>query len=155
YGERFPRVLKWDDRRSIGMLVLASPDPKHHSATNPRGWLSDPKLDAISPRGKPIFRQLVLGWAARSVAECKGRGAQGVIVWDVEGEEFQPLVFVGDPRMLPQLAPEFDELADEVFQMFTDAALKTGICIRPSRIDRVEDATAKSHWRHGHMAFDP
>jgi hypothetical protein len=155
YAEQFPRVLKWDDRRPIGMLVLASSDAKHRSPTNPRGWFSEPKLDALSPRGRSVFRQRALAWASRSATECKARGAQGIIAWDIEGEEFPQIVFVGDPRKLPELAPEFDTLADEFFRVFTAAGLKTGVCIRPSRIYRSENANASSSWRHGHMAFDP
>jgi hypothetical protein len=155
YRERFPRVLKWDDRRPIGMLTLANSDPKTHSPTNPRGWFGDPKLDAMSLRGKANFRQRVLAWVAASIKECRARGAQGLIVWDVEGEEFQPLVYVGDPRRVPELAPEFDAIADEFFRAFTAAGFKTGVCIRPSRIYRPENANANSPWRHGHMAFDP
>ncbi len=75
-----------------------------------------------------------------------------MIVWDVEGEEYPPLVFVGDPRKLPQLAPEMDAIADEVFKVFSDAGLRTGICIRPSRIVRQQATTP---WRHDFMGFDP
>ena len=155
YGKRIPRALKWTDRRPIAMLMLASSAAQHHSATNPRGWLSDPRINTTTPQGRAVFKKKVMGWANRSVSQCRLRDAQGVIVWDVEGEEFGPIVFVGDPRMLPQLAPELDEIADEVFKKFSDAGLKTGVCIRPSRIARSSDSKTGSPWRHNHMAFDP
>ena len=152
YGQQHPRVLRWADRRPIAMLMLASVAQEHHSATNPRGWLNDPRLDVIAPEGRDAFRRKILGWASRSVSQCRLRNAQGVVFWDPEGEEFRPIVYVGDPRKVVDLAPEFDAVADEVFKMFADAGLKTGVCIRPSRVVR---PTADSPWRHVHMGFDP
>lgn len=152
YAQQHARVLHWSDRRPIAMLMLASVAPEHHSGTNPRGWLNDPHLDVITPDGKEAFRRKVLGWARRSVSQCQQRGAQGVIAWDIEGEQFRPIVYVGDPRKVSELAPEFDEVADEFFKIFTDAGLKTGVCLRPSRVVR---STPSSPWMHQHMGFDP
>jgi hypothetical protein len=134
------------------MLMLANSADQHHSATNPRGWLNDAKIDVMTPKGQAAFRKKIVRWAQRSISQCTLRGAQGVILWDIEGEEFRPIVYVGDPRALPQLAPEFDAIAEEVFKMFSGAHLKTGICIRPSRITRSNN---RSRWRHDHMGFDP
>jgi hypothetical protein len=155
YGQEFPRVLKWPDRRPISMLMLASVDPRHQSATNPRGWLNDPAIDVTTPAGREAFRSRLLGWADGAVQICRWRGAQGVIVWDLEGEQFQPIVYVGDPRMMPTLVPEMDPIADEFFKKFTDAGLRTGVCIRPSRIARREAGKGGCPWWHHHMAFDP
>ncbi len=152
YAQQCPRVLRWSDRRPIAMLMLASVAPEHHSATNPRGWLNDPHLDVITPDGKEVFKRRVLAWARRSVSQCQQRGAQGVIAWDIEGEQFRPIVYVGDPRKVTELAPEFDEVADEFLKIFTDAGLKTGVCLRPSRVVRSSPA---SPWMHQHMGFDP
>jgi hypothetical protein len=155
FAERFPRVLRWPDRRPIAMLMLAN--QAHRSSTNPRGWLNDASIEVTTPTGREVFRNRLLAWADRSIGECRKCDAQGAIVWDVEGEEFGPLVYVGDPRMLPELAPEFDAAADEFFKKFTDAGLKTGVCIRPSRIARRKSSkdAMSTGWRHGHMAFDP
>ncbi len=153
FRERSPRALKWPDRRPIAMLMLASSAAQHHSSTNPRGWLNDPRIDATIADGRENFKNQVLRQRARRCLEqCELRGAQGVIVWDIEGEEYPPLVFVGDPRKLSQLAPEMDAIADEVFKTFSEAGLKTGVCIRPSRIVRQNAATP---WRHEFMGFDP
>ncbi len=46
--------------------------------------------------------------------------------------------------MLPQAAPEMDEYADAFFRKFLDAGLKTGVCIRPSRII----PNPKGGWKH-------
>jgi hypothetical protein len=153
FRQRFPRVLNWPDRRPITMLMLASSAAEHHSSTNPRGWLNDPRVDVTTPDGRDAFKnQMLQQRAQRCVDQCELRGAQGVIVWDVEGEEYPPLVFVGDPRKLPQLAPEMDAIATDVFKVFSDAGLKTGICIRPSRIAKQKGETP---WRHDFMGFDP
>jgi hypothetical protein len=152
YGQQHPRVLNWADRRPIAMLMLASVAKEQHSTTNPRGWLHDINLNVITPEGREVFKQKLLGWARRSVSQCLQRGAQGVVAWDVEGEEFRPIVYVGDPRKIPQLDPEFDEISDEFFKTFTDAGLKTGVCLRPSRVVR---PSAGSPWTHTHMGFDP
>jgi hypothetical protein len=57
--------------------------------------------------------------------------AQGMILWDVEGQEFPHATsYLGDPRSLP---PELDGVIDEFFQRFRDAGLRTGLCIRPQR----------------------
>jgi len=58
--------------------------------------------------------------------------AQGMVVWDLEGSEFNRLGYVGDPRMLQTLAPELESLAivDSYFKKFTDAGLRVGVAIR-------------------------
>jgi hypothetical protein len=63
--------------------------------------------------------------------------AQGMILWDVEGEEFKPgVTYIGDPRLLPSLAPEMDKFADEFFATFRDAGFRVGVCIRPQVLKR-------------------
>jgi hypothetical protein len=145
-----PFQLKWPDRRPIGMLALSSNG--HLSATNPRGWLSDPKANFTGPAGAKRFRQQILEVADRSIAILKSMGAQGMIFWDMEGEEFSNINYVGDPRMTAKLAPEMDAVAPEFFARFHKAGLRTGVCLRPSRI--VPGWDGKSKWQHDHMGFD-
>jgi hypothetical protein len=58
--------------------------------------------------------------------------AQGVITWDIEGQEFPHAIsYVGSPDKLAEVAPEMDQIADEYFALFRNAGLKIGICIRP------------------------
>src|SRR5207248_647299 len=71
YAHQFPRVLEWPDRRPIAMLILASTGAEHHSATNPRGWLNNPKLDVTTTEGLAAFEKSILAWADRSVERCK------------------------------------------------------------------------------------
>jgi hypothetical protein len=154
YALQHPRVLKWNDRRAISALFVASSAAIHHSVSNPRGWLNDPKLDAVSEQGRPAFDHKMLAWADNAVKILKQMDGQGMILWDLEGEQYANLTYVGEPRMLPKLAPEMDEIADQMFQRFRDAGLRTGICIRPSRILPTE-AGDKNPYRHVHMKFDP
>jgi hypothetical protein len=70
----------------------------------------------------------------------------------MEGEEFSNINFVGDPRMTATLAPEMEAVAPEFFERFHKAGLRTGVCIRPSKI--VPAADGKSKWQHSHTDFD-
>lgn len=145
-----PFRVQWPDRRPIGMLMLAS---HHHSSpTNPRGWFNEPALNVTGEGGVQEFRDKLLEAADRSIAILQDMGAQGMIFWDMEGEQFSNIHYVGDPRMTAKLAPEMDAVAPEFFARFLKAGLRTGVCIRPSRV--VPGWDGKSKWQHSHMGFD-
>jgi hypothetical protein len=128
YRSDFPPLLEWNDRRSIGMAVLSTSSPAHHSATNPRGWFNDPELNAFDAAE---FRRRMIEYARSTVRVSKANDAQGVIVWDIEGQEFPHATsYIGDPRSLP---PEVEPVADEFFRVLRDGGLKIGLCIRPQR----------------------
>lgn len=125
--------LRWEDRRPVGVLFLAS--NYHSSATNPRGWFNEPGLDFTSAGGAERFRTALREYTDRSLAILKRTGAQGVIVWDLEGEQFpHKTSFIGDPRTLDRLAPEMAAAADEFFQRLRDAGLRVGVTIRPQQL---------------------
>jgi hypothetical protein len=129
----WPGGARWPDRRPIGVLFLAS--TYHSSPTNPRGWFNDRSLDFVGPGGKERFRKALLDYADTSITNLLQLGAQGVIVWDLEGEQFpHKTSFIGDPRALDQLAPEMAPVADEFFKRFRDAGLKVGVTIRPQNL---------------------
>jgi hypothetical protein len=152
YAKAHPRVLKWRDRRPIGAILLASSAAQHRSKSNPRAWFNDPKLAATDPKA---FRKRVLGWADESIRVLKAMDAQGMIFWDVEGEELpHPTTFIGDPRLVKQFAPEMDAVADELFAKFLKAGIRTGVCIRPSRIRPQFDKKSAIPVVHDHMDFD-
>jgi hypothetical protein len=116
FAEAFPYKLKWEDRRPIGMLFASSRG--NVSSTNPRGWISK-KYDAVVDTNRTEFRKGMLDTASRAVALCREANAQGVILWDPEGQEWpHPTSYLGDPRSLP---PEMDAVADEFFGAFTVA----------------------------------
>jgi hypothetical protein len=128
-----PVGIHWPDRRPIGVLFLAS--DFHASATNPRGWFNDPGLDFTGPEGSQRFRKALLDYTDRSIANLKRTGAQGVIVWDLEGEQFpHKTTFIGDPRLLDRLAPEMAAAADEFFARLRSAGFKVGLTIRPQQL---------------------
>jgi hypothetical protein len=139
--------LQWLDRRPIAMLSRSSGFKGHTSASNPRGWMNNPKLNVLTRDGKAEFRQAMLKEAERSVKVIKDTGGQGMIFWDVEGQENpHPITYIGDPRLVKRLAPEMDEIADDYFKIFRDAGLRTGVCIRPSQVYFDE---MKKQWSHG------
>lgn len=145
-GQHKPSVA-WKDRRPIAMVVHSSGFKGHVSRANPRGWLNNPKLDVFTERGKVHFRGEMRKAAEQSVKVIKDTGGQGMILWDVEGQENpHPISFIGDPRMTKTLAPEMDEVADEYFKVYADAGLRTGVCLRPSQV-YLDTKTMK--WLHG------
>ncbi len=128
-----PIKVHWPDRRPIGTLFLAS--DYHSSAKNPRGWFNDPNLDVTGTNGLQRFRTALLDYTDRSIAILKRTGAQGVIVWDVEGEQFpHKTTFIGDPRELGHLAPEMAAVADEFLGRLRGAGLRVGLTIRPQQL---------------------
>lgn len=126
----WPMGARWPDRRPVGVLFLAN--TYHSSTTNPRGWFNDQSLDFTGPGGKERFRTALLNYADTSITNLERLGAQGVIVWDLEGEEFpHKISFIGDPRTLNLVAPEMAATVNEFFKRFRDAGLKVGVTIRP------------------------
>jgi hypothetical protein len=143
FAQIYPARLKWPDRRPIGALFFCQSDTKW--PTNPRGWFSDEKVDVTTVAGRQVFAKRLMTYADQSIAELKDVGAQGMVVWDVEGQEMPHAIsYLGDPRVLPRAAPEMDVLADEFFARFRKAGLKVGVCIRPSRIV----PNGKGGWKH-------
>jgi hypothetical protein len=133
FAEAFPATLSWTDRRPIGQLVLATSVAGY--PTNPRGWLLDSTIDTTTPAGLAAFRTKVLAWADQSVAILKELNAQGMITWDIEGEQFpHPVTYLCDPRVLSRAAPEMEPIADEYFRKFTSAGLRVGVCVRPQTL---------------------
>jgi hypothetical protein len=136
--------VDWADHRPIGALHLAS--VAHVSATNPRGWFNQSEFDITGAGGGERFRAELLAYADRSIAILQSSGAQGMIVWDLEGEQHpQKVSYLGDPRVLQRAAPEMAAAADEFFGRFRAAGLKVGMTIRPQQLDL---STAPPRQRH-------
>ena len=133
FTEQYPSLLHWDNHKPIGQLIIASSSGR--SKTNPRGWFNDPAIDVTTPRGMADFRERFLAWADRSVSYLQNLKAQGMVTWDMEGEEYkQPTSYIGDPRLVGRLAPEMTGLADAYFKRFTAAGFRVGVCIRPQQL---------------------
>jgi hypothetical protein len=144
YAGKYPFQINWKDRRPIGAIFLAG--PQINVATNPRRWtMNFGEIDITNDKGKAAFRTALLKLADNSIQVLKDTGAQGMITWDPEGEEFIGACYYGDPRLVPTLAPEMEfkndgtkSAIDEYFEKFRAAGLKVGICIRPQQIEVVD-----------------
>ena len=140
YRKRYPFQLTWADHRPIGAILLASSGVDQR--TNPRRWIMNSgKIDITTEVGKRDFRRALLGLAKESVKVLKDINAQGMITWDIEGQETSSACFYGDPRLTATLAPEMDfkgdgktTTADAYFKTFRAAGLRVGVCIRPQQI---------------------
>jgi hypothetical protein len=126
-------VHYWPDHRPIGQLFLS--DYSHSSPTNPRGWFNRPADDFVGAQGRGEFRHRLLAYADRSIAVLCATGSQGVIVWDIEGQQYpQKISYIGDPRLIGKLAPEMQAVVDEFFSRFRRAGLRVGLTIRPQQL---------------------
>ena len=148
YAGKYPFQVDWKDHRPIGAIFLAG--PQINVPTNPRRWTTNyGDIDVTNDKGKAAFRAALLKQADNSVQVLKETGAQGMITWDPEGEEFGGEVYYGDPRLVPTLAPEMEfkndgtrSAIDEYFEKFRAGGLKVGICIRPQQIAMVDGRPA-------------
>ncbi len=123
-------VIDWPDRRPLGMLHMAS--VAHRSKLNPRGWFNNPSLDVRTA----AFRARALAYADQSIRVIKENGGQGMVVWDLEGQEYDHKIsFIGDPRIAETLAPEWRGVIDEFFARFRAAGLRLGLTIRPQQFE--------------------
>lgn len=139
----------WSDRRPIGALHISSVELGLRAAKNdknPRGWsIGDPNIDITTEEGLTLFHEKMMAFARHSVSVCTNLNAQGVIVWSLEGQQFPHTIsYVGSPDKLGENAPEMDAIADEWFKVFSDAGLRTGVCLRPHKLWTPPDAP---NWR--------
>ena len=147
YAATFSQTLHWPDRRPLGYLMLSSSVPHRPSGKNPRGWFNnDADVDVTTEAGRAAFAKHLTEYADNSIRVLKAMNAQGMITWDIEGQEFPHATsYVGDPRKVGLLAPEMEPLADAYFARFRNAGLKVGVCIRPQLITRAADGSASQH----------
>ena len=146
-GQKRPMALKWADRRPIGTAFIAQAGTGWSG--NPRGYIVGlrDKEDIHSQAGLAAFGKRLLEYADQCIVELKDKNAQGVIVWDLEGQEKpHSISYVGDPRKLPQVAPEMDRFADAFMKKFSDAGFRTGVTLRPT--DYYDAAPGKRNWTH-------
>lgn len=136
YTQLNPAELNWPDRRAIGYAMLSSTVPHPAGGKNERGWFSDdPNVDVTTESGRERFRAELMTYADVCIQCLKDMNAQGVITWDIEGQQYPHATsYVGDPTMLAQVAPEMEPVADEYFKKFRDAGLRVGVCIRPQQL---------------------
>ena len=133
FGDAYPMTLDWPDRRPIPMIHVADGQT---TEKNPRGWKHAIPLpadwDIAAPDSHERFREAALRGARNIADTCRRMGAQGVIVWQIEGQEHNNFAYYGDPQILPYVAPEMDAVADEFFAILRDAGLRVGVTLRPT-----------------------
>jgi len=156
----------WPDRRPIGTWFIGtSPFYLKHTdfhewLTNPNGWFADNTIDATDTNATAWAARIMSGVDA-NITELKATNAQGIIIWDLEGDRnFQPITYIGDPRKVQdsRLAPEWGtpislndgvtssssiQVIDAMFQKFKDAGFKVGLTIRPQELE----------WNHDNGCF--
>lgn len=133
----------WSDRRPLALLRMwVATD----ATGNPRSYDHvPPGADLTTADGRRIYATALAQAGTTIGRRLVSAGYQGVIVWDIEGKQHNDLLYVGDPRRLPELAPEMDLAADGFFAALRQAGLRTGVLLRPQRLER--DVTAASGWR--------
>jgi len=143
-----PAVLKWPDRRPIFRAFFGGGLPKEQAVAN----LKNPE-SVVPPILDEKFRDNLLKKMGGVIEAAKVADAQGVILWDMEGETFpHAITYIGDPRLIRLLNPQMDLVADEAIKKLRDAGLKVGITLRPSRV--IYDAE-KNSARHTHTGVEP
>ena len=125
YGKARPMQFEWKDRRPIIPSFMGDWFPYHDPIA---ATLTKPT--DIQPSDE--FRERVMAEADKLIAKMKEINAQGVIVWNIEGNSPSVIKYVGDPHMIEYMCPEADAVADEFFQKIRDAGFKVGVCLRPS-----------------------
>lgn len=142
WREAYPQALIWDDRRPICANWIS--EKSQQSASNPRGYAWNADLDVTD--GAAIKTALVTRVQA-AIDGCKLHYGQGLILWDIEGQEFpHPMTYVGNPGglfgnqswMEAGGAPEIEQVVDgeriidTLFRMIREAGLRPGLTLRPS-----------------------
>lgn len=126
-----PAVVNWPDRRPINAWFIGELSAR--SATNPRGYFQRSDLDVSNATQ---FRKVALDNAIwiRDKMNARPIRPQGIIVWDIEGQEFiHATTYIGDPKAFESgYAPEMNAVADDIFKTFRDAGYRVGVTIRPT-----------------------
>lgn len=161
---QWPRELSWLDHRAIGTVYLASspqgnPNQPGGFPNNPRRYYGDSNpsdFDITTTAGLAAFQARIIQQALSNVQNANQMGAQGVITWDIEGEEYpQPTSYVCEPDEIAQEAPEMEsvisnsqspyagmKLDDAYFSIMRQAGLRLGVCVRPQHFTINSDGTA-------------
>lgn len=141
----------WTDRRPIAQYFISQ--AQYVTKLNPGGYLNK-EVNVSTEAGNEAFRKLLLESADRWIGIMKEADAQGMVVWDLEGYQQASMVYVGDPRILPDYSPEMNAVADEFFKKFLAAGLRTGVCIRPNKIFLIPPEGVAKWGKWGYLIYD-
>ena len=163
FAAKYPSQIAWSDRRAIGTAYLASSPANTGDGTqaggfptNPRRYFNDSTIDVTSAAGLQAFQNRMLTQAANNVVNAQALDGQGVITWDIEGEQFpQSTSYVCSPDQIATVAPEMEstitdknstffgqKLDDAYFKTMSGAGLKIGLCLRPQMFTMTPDGRA-------------
>jgi len=145
FANTYPSQMTWTDKRIIGTAYVASSPVGENNITLPSGFPTNPTVDITSASGLQTFQDRMLAQAAADVENARNMSAQGVITWDIEGEEYaQTTSYVCSPDQIGAVAPEMEstitdgtspyvgwKLDDAYFRTMTNAGLRVGLCLRP------------------------
>jgi len=130
YRKAHPALLNWPDRRPILRLFFGGGLAKEEAVAN----LKDPD-NAKPPPADPKYQSFVLARMKRLVEAAKVVNAQGVILWDLEGDTFpHATTYIGDPRLIRLLNPQMEMVIDEGIKILKEGGLRVGMTLRPSRV---------------------
>lgn len=163
FATTYPSQMTWSDKRIIGTAYLASSPAGGGDVTqpggfptNPRRYFNDASVDITNVSGLQAFQNRMLAQAASTVANAQALNAQGVITWDIEGEQYpQTTSYVCSPDQIAAVAPEMEtavlnpgssyfgqKLDDAYFKTLTSAGLRVGLCLRPQVFSLGANGTA-------------
>ncbi|WP_419806318.1 hypothetical protein [Terriglobus sp.] len=152
FSSTYPSQMTWSDHRILGTAYLASSPANPGDKTkpggfpnNPRRYFNDPSVNVTQQAGLQTFQDRVLAQAASNVANTRAMNGQGIVTWDLEGEQYpQDTSYVCSPDQIATVAPEMESLVlnkrspyfgtrldDAYFKTMTDAGLRVGVCVRP------------------------
>ncbi len=167
FAKIYPSQLNWTDRRILGTAYLASSPAGGGDetqpggfATNPRRYFNDASVDVTTTKGLQAFQDRLLAQAVSNVTNARNLNGQGVITWDIEGEQYpMNTSYVCSPDQIAAVAPEMEsavlnpsspfygqKLDDAYFKTMTQAGLKVGVCIRPQLFALNSNGTASQNF---------
>ncbi len=172
FAATYPSQMTWTDRRILGTAYLAS-SPSNSNInqpggfpTNPRRYFNDSSVDITTGTGMRNFQSRMLAQAGENVRTAQQLNSQGVITWDIEGEQYpQNTSYVCSPEQIARVAPEMElpvmdsssayygqPLDTAYFRTMTDAGLRVGVCLRPQVFGLNADGTAQQTFLSGNAA---
>ena len=153
WSQTWPAQLQWPDRRIIGTAYLASSGDGATTlsagfANNPRRYFNNgdaSTFDINTADGLRRFQSRLMQQAADSVTNLRRLNAQGLVTWDIEGQEYpHNTSYACAPDQIAQIAPEMESVVDDpssgyqgmklddaYFKTIRDAGFRVGVCIRP------------------------
>ncbi len=174
FAATYPSQMTWTDHRIIGTAFLASSAANTNGInqpggfpTNPRRYFNDASVNITTPTGLQSFQNRMLSLAATNVTNAQAMNAQGVVTWDIEGEQYpQNTSYVCSPDQIATVAPEMEsivtntnsqyagqKLDDAYFKTMTSAGLKVGVCLRPQQFVLASNGTASQNNLTGNAAI--